>query len=117
MTLRIKDKIKIYVFPPIIRGLHKFGMSYEKLGKIPFFSKSNLLAQAIEFGKFEIEKQKQPQTIYVLLMLSGSTFHLYIEALIALGLKKRGHKIIFIIDDNTLPIHELKRNGNEHNWD
>src|SRR5690606_17381776 len=34
-----------------------------------------------------------------------------------LGLKKRGHKIIFIIDDNTLPIHELKRNGNEHNWD
>ena len=115
--MQIKDTIKIYFFPKLIRILHKLGFSYEKLGKNSFFSKSNVLAQAKDLAKMEVEKTENPQTIYVLLMLSGSTFHLYIESLLALGLKKKGHKITFIIDDNTLPIHELKRIGNEKNWD
>ena len=115
--MKLKDKIKIYIFPKLIRGLHKLGFSYEKLGNISFFAKSNLIAQAKELGNFKIDENSNPQNIYVLLMLSGSTFHLYIESLLALGLKKKGHNIIFIIDDNTLPIHELKRRGNEHNWD
>ncbi len=115
--MKSKDQIKIYLFPKVITLLHKLGFSYEKLGSISFFAKSNLLAQAKELGTFNIDKNDKPQNIYVLLMLSGSTFHLYIEALLALGLKKKGHHITFVIDDNTLPIHELKRRGNEANWD
>jgi len=115
--MKLKDKLKLYIFPSIIRILHGLGFSYEKLGNISFFAKSNLLAQAKELSKFEIEENNKSQSIYVLLMLSGSSFHLYIEALLALGLKKKGHQITFIIDDNTLPIHELKRRGNEKNWD
>lgn len=117
MKLRIKDYLKINVFPALIRVTHQLGVSYEKLGKISFFMRSNLLAQAKELGKFEVQANEKPQNIFVLLMLPGSTFHLYVETLLALGLKKKGHHITFIIDDNTLPIHELKKRGNEANWD
>ena len=115
--MKLKDILKIDTFPKIITVLHKIGISYKKLGSISFFTKSNLLAQAKGLSKFVVEKNTNPQAIYVLLMLSGSTFHLYIETLLALGLKKKGHHVIFLIDDNTLPIHELKRRGNETNWD
>jgi len=115
--MKFTDALKTNIFPPVISTLHKMGLSYERLGNISFFAKSNLLAQAKGLGNFEVDNNHQPQTIYVLLMLSGSFFHLYIEALLALGLKKRGHKVIFIMDDNTLPIHELKKIGNEENWD
>jgi len=115
--MKFKDALKTNIFPSVILTLHKLGLSYEKMGNISFFAKSNLLAQAKDLGNFTIEKNAQPQTIYVLLMLSGSFFHLYIEALLALGLKKKGHNVIFIMDENALPIHELKKIGDEDNWD
>ncbi|QMU64032.1 MAG: hypothetical protein GKR88_06820 [Flavobacteriaceae bacterium] len=117
MKLKIKDAIKIFLFPPTIRILYFLGFSYQRLGKVSFFAKSNLIAQAKKLGKFDEGIAEKKQEVYVLLMLSGSTFHLYIETLLALGLKKKGHKITFLMDDNTLPIHELKRIGNEKNWD
>jgi len=115
--MKFTDALKTNIFPPVISTLHKMGLSYERLGNISFFAKSNLLAQAKELGQFEVEKNPKPQNIYVLLMLSGSFFHLYLEALLALGLKKKGHNVIFIMDENALPIHELKKIGNEENWD
>lgn len=115
--MRIKDKIKIFMFPPIIRGLHKLGMSYEKLGKISFFAKSILLAQAKHLKNHNIATNSLSQEIIMLTVLSGGVFMLAIESLLALGLKKKGHKVTFIIDDNFLPIHELKKIDNEHTWD
>ncbi|RPD91720.1 hypothetical protein EGM88_14365 [Aureibaculum marinum] len=115
--MKLKDKIKINVFPSVVSFLHALGFSWEKLGRFSFFSKSVLLAQAKLLGKFEVDPVAKPQKIYVLLMLSQSTFHLYIEVLLALGLKKKGHQVTFIIDDNTLPIQEFKRRGSEHKWD
>ncbi len=104
MKLKIKDAIKIFLFPPTIRILYFLGFSYQRLGKVSFFAKSNLIAQAKKLGKFDEGIAEKKQEVYVLLMLSGSTFHLYIETLLALGLKKKGHKITFLMDDNTLPI-------------
>ncbi|MEE9338398.1 MAG: hypothetical protein V3U87_09980 [Methylococcaceae bacterium] len=115
--MKLNDQLKLSVFPYLITALYKLGLSYEKLGNISFFVKSNLLVQAKELGKVQIDINNNSQDIYILLMLSGSTFHLYIETLIALALKKKGHNITFLIDDNTLPIHELKKPGNEANWD
>ncbi|QCX38815.1 hypothetical protein FF125_10355 [Aureibaculum algae] len=114
--MKLKDKIKISLFPSIVRFLHAIGFRWEKLGKLTFFNNSVLLAQAKSLGKFKIENTDKPQNIYVLLMLPQSPFHLYVEALLALGLKKKGHKITFIIDDNTLPIQEFKRRGSEAIW-
>ena len=116
MKLKYKDQIKLYVFPKIAVLLNKLGVSWERLGN-SILNKSVLLSQAKKLGNITVDKNNKPQSIYVLLMLSGSTFHLYIEALLALGLKKKGHQVTFIIDDNTLPIHELKKIGNEENWD
>ncbi len=117
MRLKTKDKIKIYFFPHLVSFLHKMGISYKRLGEISFFAKSNLIAQANDLKNFKTVSTEKPQYIYVLLILPGSIYHLAIEALLALGLKKRGHNITFVIDDNTLPIHELKRIGEEKNWD
>ena len=114
--MKLKDQIKIYLFPKLALLLNNLGLSWEHLGKT-VLNKSVMLAQAKKIGKFDTKNVETSQSIYVLLMLSGSTFHLFIEALLALGLKKRGHQITFIIDDNALPIHELKLIGNETNWD
>lgn len=115
--MKLKDRLKIYIFPGLLRFLHKIGFSWETLGKPTFFNNSVMLAQAKYLGHLTIDKIDKPQNIVVLLMLSESKFHLYIESLLALGLKKKGHNITFIIDDNTLPIQEFKRRGNENNWD
>tara|TARA_R110002073_G_scaffold72537_1_gene177596 strand:- start:621948 stop:623546 length:1599 start_codon:yes stop_codon:yes gene_type:complete len=115
--MKFKDQLKIYIFPKLIMLLTKIGFSYETLGRLTFFNKSIPLAQAKSLGEFEVEGNEKPQHIYVLLMLSGSTFHLYIEAILALGLKKKGHQVTFVIDDNTLPINELKKINNEKEWD
>jgi hypothetical protein len=116
MKLKFKDRLKIYVFPKIAILLNSIGVSWERLGNSQL-NKGVMLGQTKNLSNFIIEKNNKPQNIYVLLMLSGSTFHLYIETLLALGLKKKGHKVTFIIDDNTLPIHELKKIGDEDNWD
>ncbi|WP_026776862.1 hypothetical protein [Polaribacter sp. Hel_I_88] len=117
MKLKFKDRIKIYFLPNIIRGLTFFGFSYEYLGKLSFLTNSVLLDQSTKLSKITINKNNNPKNIYVLLMLSGSKFHLYVESLIALGLKSKGHNVVFVIDDNSLPIHELKKINNEENWD
>ncbi len=114
--MKLKDRIKIYIFPKLALLLNKLGFSWEILGNT-VLNKSILLAQAKRLGQFKIDNNPYKQQIYVLEILSGSTFHLFIEALLALALKKKGHQITFIIDDNTLPIHELKKIGNEKNWD
>jgi len=111
MKLKLKDQLKLYLFPKLVLVLHAFGFSWKKLGEITFFNKSILLAQAKNLGKIEIESVKEKQNIFILTMLSFSTFHLVIEALLALGLKSRGHDITFIIDDNALPFFELKNIG------
>ncbi len=116
MSLKLRDQIKIYIFPKLALILHKLGFSWEKLG-YSVLNKGVPLAQAKKMGKFNSYNNVDKQHIYVLEILSGSTFHLFIEALLALGLKKKGHRITFIIDDNTLPIHELKKIGNEDKWD
>lgn len=115
--MKLKDTIKINIFPHIVYALHQMGVSSERLSNISFFAKSNLIAQAKNLGKMTPEKNPNKQQICFLTLLSGGTYMLAIESLLALGLKKKGHKVTFIIDDNTLPIHELKRIGNESNWD
>jgi len=49
--MKFKNKIKIYVFQPLICGLHKLGFSYENLSNISFFVKSNLISQAKQLAK------------------------------------------------------------------
>ena len=117
MKLSWKDWIKHHVLTHVVKNLHVLGVSYERLSKISFITSSVILTQGKKLSKMKIDKNSKPQTIYILEMVSGSTFHLFIEGLIALGLKKRGHKVIMVIDRNFLPIHELKRIGDEKNWD
>lgn len=115
--MKVKDQIKIYFFPKLLQLLNAIGFSWKALGKLTFFNKSIMLAQAPKLANFDIDHTEAKQNIFVLTMLPGSTFHLYIEALLALGLKKKGHKITFLLDDNFLPIHELMKFGQEKEWE
>ncbi len=114
--MSLKDQIKLYVFPSLALFLNKLGFSYQTLGNT-ILNKSVILSQCKELVTGQLEPASAKQKIVVLLMLPGSTFHLFIEGLIGLALKKRGHDVVFIIDENTLPIHELKKINNESNWD
>ncbi len=114
--MTLKEKIKLYIFPTLAMLLNKLGFSYERLGKT-VLDKSVILAQCKSLVKGEIAKSDKPQSIIILLMLPGSTFHLFIEGLIGLALRKRGHSVLFVIDKNMLPIHELKKINNESSWD
>ncbi len=116
MRLNFKDKIKLYIFPIVAKLLHKLGFSWEKLG-YSVLNKSVPLAQAKKMAQFNIESNGDKKHFYALTILSGGKYMLFLESLFALGLKKKGHQITFIIDDNTLPIHELKKIGNEGDWD
>lgn len=100
MKLKLKDHLKIYIFPKMVYLLNKLGVTWERLGNSAL-SKGVHLAQIKKLSKLTIDKNNESQNIYVLLMLSGSTFHLYIESLLALGLKKKGHKITRPKTSNT----------------
>ncbi|MGY8908674.1 MAG: hypothetical protein ACKVIG_02265 [Flavobacteriales bacterium] len=117
MKLKFKDRLIIYVFPYVVKLLHFIGFSYEKIGNYAILSKSTLLEQAKHLSRYEVDTKKKSQNIYAATILTGGMFMLIIESLLALGLKKRGHKVTFIIDDNILPIHEFKKIGNENFWD
>ena len=117
MKLTLKNRLKLYILPDVVRVLHLLGVGHEKLGNISFLTKSNLLVQASRLSKLNIEKSKGPQqVVYAATLLTGSMFMLAIEALLGLALKKRGHKVTYIIDDNFLPIHEYKKIGEEKDW-
>jgi len=117
MKLTVKDRIKIYILPQLIRVFLIFGINIENLVKISSLKKSIMLAQANELGEMKEEKAEKSQNIYAITILTGGIFMLAIEALLGLALKKRGHNVIFIIDDNALPIHESKKLGKEKTWD
>lgn len=115
MKLKFKDQIKIYIFPVIANFLNKIGFSWEKLGTT-VLNKSVLLAQAKLLGEIPSVRKGNSKDYYFLTMLSGAHFMLSIESLLALSLKYKGHNVTLLIDDNVLPIHELKKINNEHNW-
>lgn len=114
--MKFKDYIKIYLFPSIALILHKLGFSWQKLGN-SVLGKSVLIAQAKEISKgTDIIKNEKPQNIIFLTMLGGHAHNLSSEIVMALGLKHKGHKVTFIIDDNFYPINEFMRYQNEANW-
>ena len=50
-------------------------------------------------------------------MLGGNIHNVSIDIVLAWGLKQKGHNINFILDDQSLPITEETREGEEHRWD
>lgn len=115
MKLKFKDRIKIFFFPVLATILNKIGFSWERLGKT-VLNKSVLLAQAKSLSNSSITNKGNSNDYYFLTMLSGAHFMLSIESLLALSLKYKGHNVTILIDDNVLPIHELKKINNEENW-
>lgn len=112
-----KDKIKLSVLPPIANFLHLLGFSWKTLGNTKLGSQV-LIAQANTIKVPIISKADnfEPQKIVFLTMLGGHIHNLSTEITIALGLKSKGHKVTFIVDDAFYPINEFNRIGEEAKW-
>jgi hypothetical protein len=114
--LKIKDQIKTDVFPLVATILNKSGLSWKRLGKSKL-SSSTLIAQGKNIAKtIQPEKITKPLSIYFLTMLGGHTHNVSVDIALAWGLKQKGHKIHFILDDQTLPIGEETKAGQENRW-
>ncbi|MGH2563298.1 MAG: hypothetical protein ACRDE5_02215 [Ginsengibacter sp.] len=115
--LKGKDRIRTDIFPTIANTLNKLDVSWGKLGKSKL-SSAILIAQGRNIAKtLKPEKTENPLNIYFLSMLGGNIHNVSIEIILAWGLKQKGHNIYFILDDQSLPITEETRVGEEERWE
>ncbi|MEO8568565.1 MAG: hypothetical protein ABI419_05505 [Ginsengibacter sp.] len=114
--LNIKDKIRTDLFPRIATSLNAFGVPWQKLGRSKIGS-STLIAQGRKIAEtVRPQKIEKPLNIYFLTMLGGHTHNVSVDIALGWGLKQKGHKVHFILDDYSLPINEEKKAGEEHRW-
>ncbi|HET7118090.1 MAG TPA: hypothetical protein VFI29_16450 [Hanamia sp.] len=114
--LKIKDKIRTDLFPPLASSLNTLGISWERLGRSKLRN-STLIAQGQKIaGTIHPEKTEKPLNVYFLTMLGGHTHNLSLEIIMAWGLKQKGHNVCFILDDQSLPISEDTLVGQEQRW-
>ncbi len=115
--LKLKDKIRIDVFPRLATLLHSIGFSWAYLGRTKLGS-TVLLAQGNSISKtIRPSQTENPLNIVFLTMLGGHVHNVSVDIALAFGLKQKGHNITFILNDQTLPITEEKKNGAENRWD
>ena len=115
--LRKLHWVKLYIYPVLAQLAYHLGVSFSTLG-YSFLDKYTLIAQSKIIGrtikKVSSEKSKE---VYFLTMLGGHAHNLSVEIVLAWGLKDKGHKPVFIIDDATYPIAEDKFYGMENSWE
>ena len=115
-NLKVRDLIRTDLFPFLATLLHNFGVSWAKLGKSKL-SNATLIAQGRKIGKtVQPIKIENPLNIYFLTMLGGHTHNVSVDIILAWGLKQKGHKVHFIIDDQSLPITEDSKVNEEARW-
>ena len=114
--MEFKDKMKLFVFPIIVKLLNQIGIPFKTLGRT-VLGQSVLITQGKKInGTLLAEPNKSAKTIYFLTMIGGHTHNVAIDTVLGFGLKRKGHNIKFILDDNFLPINEDKKLGQENRW-
>ena len=109
--------LKLHGYPLIASAANYLGISWSKLGG-KRYSVFTAIAQAKELvasTTFECDNKKSLDII-MLTMLGGHYFSINVEILLGIALKKRGHRVRYVIDDNKLPLNEHHLVGNEEEW-
>ena len=113
-----KYNIRLILVPLVSKFLFSLGYDWRFLGKK--FGREVIISQ-LQFlnKKFHINlpKNNPPLSIYILTITCGNTYNLCLEILLAFGLKFRGHKVKFVLDDLQLPITTDTKADNEDNWE
>ena len=115
--LPFKYLLKLHSYPFLAMVANKFGISWSSLGKKKY-SVFTVIAQAkklLNRTKFGSSNDKTLDII-MLTMLGGHYFTINVEILLGIALRKRGHKVRYVIDDQTLPINEHHHVGKEKEW-
>ena len=114
--LPIKYWLKLYSYPLLAKVGNCLGVSWVTLGKV--FGVFTVIAQAktlISNTKFDQTSEKH-LNIIMLTMLGGHYFTINVEILLGIALRKRGHRVRFVLDDQILPINEHLHIGKEDSW-
>lgn len=111
-------KIKLWMVINLAFYLNKVGFSWKSLGN-SILGKEVVVAQSRYLfisTKAKPKSTTSPQLVVFLTMLGGHIYNTAIDICLAAYLRLRGHKVVFVIDDQTLPITELHTFGTEKRW-
>lgn len=115
--LKLKDEIRTDIFPNIAEILNVLGFTWQRIGKSKI-GNATLIAQGKKIAKtIKSEKSEKPLNIYFLTMLGGHSHNVSVDIVLAWGLKQKGNNVHFIIDDQSLPISEETKAGQENRWE
>jgi len=102
--------------PLLARLGHGLGMDWQTLGRK--LGRETIIAQARELrngasgastgGKLDI---------VFLTMMGGNSFGLGVDVVLGLALLNRGHRVRFVLCDQALPVCEVKKSGEELDWE
>ena len=110
-----KYRLRLSGVPLLARLGHALGMNWLRLGER--LGRETLIAQARSFrnGRLDSSRAKSLDIVF-LTMLGGHTHNVSVDAVLALALSRRGHRIKFVLCDQALPICEVKKAGREKEW-
>ena len=109
-------RTRLNMVPILARAGRLFGLDWHRLGR--FFGREVTIAQASELKPLtQVRRSEKPLDIVFMTMTGGHVPVINIEITLALALRARGHKIRFVVCDQTLPACEIKRHDNEATWD
>lgn len=111
-----KYRTRLGVVPILAKAGRFVGLDWRRLGR--FFGREVTIAQASELKPNSHQQcADQSLDIVFMTMTGGHVPVINIEITLALALRARGHKIRFVVCDQTLPACEIKRHDNEAVWD
>ena len=114
----LKYRLKIFLYPITATLLNIVGFSWKTIGntRLSVFTPIAQLKQLFDNVEINDRNNKKLDIIF-LTMIGNHFFTINVEILLGLILKKRGHRVRFVIDDQVLPITEHHLIGQEKDWE
>jgi hypothetical protein len=111
LSMRLKDRIRVAIFPELASFGRKLGFSWDRLRKI--FKHETLIAEVRGLAHQEAKVEQAQKKLHIVL-LTYFPFQAPTHFLVGKALQQRGHKITIVMLDQVLPICELTDISNDY---
>jgi len=110
----LKYRLRLWAVPRLARVAKALGFRWETLGK--YLGREVMLAQTSEGFRRVHARADSPLDIVFLTMIGGHTHNASLDIVLGLALRARGHRVRFVVCDQTLAACEVKKAGQEAAW-